>query len=123
MKFLWLVLGLAFVIMALWLMLQTVRCKTPVRARFIDAHVMKSAGMKDYFPIFRYTFDDCEYNVRSIQSFSYSYMKKHFVTGREYTVFIDPAKPRNVAVYNKPRPADYVVLALGIACFVMFVIR
>ena len=123
MKYIWLVMAVAFVIMALWLMLQTVRCKTPVRARFIDVHIMKSAGMKDYFPIFRYTFEDCEYNVRSVQSFSGSFMKKHFVSGREYTVFIDPDKPRNVAVYNKPRPADYIVLAIGIACFVMFLIR
>ena len=81
MKYIWLVMAAAFVIMALWLMLQTVRCKTPVRARFIDVHIMKSAGMKDYFPIFRYTFEDCEYNVRSVQSFSGSFIKKHFVSG------------------------------------------
>lgn len=120
MKYIWLILALAFFIMGLWLVLQTVRCKQSVKARFLDVHVMKSAGMKDYFPIFRYMFDDCEYTVRSVQSFSLRYVKQHFIVGREYTVYVDPAKPRNVAVYNKPRPADYLVLLLGLVCFILF---
>lgn len=120
MKYIWLILALTFFIMGLWLVLQTVRCKHPVKGRFLDVHIMKSAGLKDYFPIFRYEYDGCEYTVRSIQSFSLRYVKQHFVTGREYDVFIDPDKPRNAAVYNKPRPADYLVLLLGVACLILF---
>lgn len=123
MKYIWLILALAFLIMGLWLVLQTTRCNQRIKARFMDVHVMKSAGMKDYFPIFRYEFEGCEYNVRSVQSFSYQYVRKHFVVGREYDVFIDPVRPRNVAVYNKPRPADYIVLAMGLACLIIFLTR
>lgn len=120
MKYIWLILAITFFIMGLWLVLQTVRCKHPIKARFIDVHILKSAGMKDYFPIFRYKFEGCEYNVRSVQSFSLRYMKQHFVVDREYEVYIDPAKPRNVAVYNKPRPADYLVILIGVVCLILF---
>ena len=123
MRYIWLVLAVAFIIMGLWLYLQTTRCKHTVRATFTDVHVMKSTFMKDYFPIFRYEYDGCEYHVRSIQSFSRRYLNKNFVIGRQYTVYIDPDKPRNMAISNKPQPADYVVMAIGLACLVIFFLR
>lgn len=123
MRFIWLGLALAFLIMGLWLCMQTTRCKMPVKGTFLDVHVMKSTGMKDYFPIFRYEYEGCEYEVRSVQSFSRRYLQKTFVPGREYTVYIDPDKPRNVAVRNKPQMADILVLLIGAACLIMFLTR
>ena len=120
MKYIWLILAITFFVMGLWLILQTTRCKYPIKARFMDVHIMKSAGMKDYFPIFRYEYDGCEYNVRSVQSFSLRYVKQHFVVGEEYPVFIDPDRPRNVAVSCKPRPADYLVMLIGAVCLALF---
>ena len=123
MRYIWLALGVAFLIIGMTIWLQVTRCTTAVTARFVDIRVMKSAWMKDYFPVFQFEFEGVEYTVRCLQSFSGRWLDKNLLLNREYTVYIDPKKPRNVAFYNKPQIADYIVLAIGAVCMLMFLLR
>ena len=120
MKFLWLGLSLVFLIIGVCLYMQTTRCSAAVMGTFVGIQVLKSTGMKDYFPVFRYVYDGCEYEVRSLQSFSRRFLEKTFEPGKEYTIYIDPKKPRNAAVRNKPQTADILVLLMGAGCFILF---
>ena len=87
--------GLFLLLTALQTPFNFKKCTTPVTAEYISFDVHSHKGITNYFPEFSYNYNGEEFiKNKSFVYYSKRKILKLFKTGENYTIFIDPEKPK-----------------------------
>ena len=118
MKLIFIVLGLFLFAMGLWAVIGTLRCRVAVQAVLEEALPTGSTEVKRYAPVFRYEVEGKEYRGACLQSFPGQVLRRRYLRGQSYTVYVDPAAPGRFVLRRLPQATHWVMAVLGILLIV-----
>lgn len=92
---------------------QTKTCSVSINALYIGAMRYHSGrGNDSYAPVFRYTYNNQEYEVQTPISYSKSKVEEKYKIGSSYPVYINPDFPEN-CIDTLDVPSSYFMLELA----------
>lgn len=115
-----LILGILLILFFIYLQILQSRCTTKITGKFLRTnHYPGNSVITHYAPVFQYTFNNETYEKQTFQSFSERYITKHFISNKEYSIYINIKKPEIFIVDNKFQLSDLVILGTGLF-FIIF---
>lgn len=107
-------LGLLLFAMGGWSIFSTLRCTAPVEGTLLQAVATASRDMKRYAPVFAYEFGGQSYEGPCLQSFPGQLLRKKYVHGGSYRIFVDPQNPARFVLRRLPQAVHWLPALLGV---------
>ncbi|MBR2949307.1 MAG: hypothetical protein IKC46_05525 [Lachnospiraceae bacterium] len=120
-RIIWLCAGIIALAAGIWILLRKLNCKLQIPGRFVrwDSMTPKKDGQQ-FAPVFEFTLGSEWYSCRSFECFS---LKKtgelNYKANREYPIFVNPRKPKDMIIARKLYWEDYCVFVVAAFCLVM----
>lgn len=93
------------------------RCNVPVMGRYAGSNRYSgSHGVVNYSPVFAYEYRGVFYQEQTAQSFPARYIRKNFIEGGHYPIYVDSRKPDCFICERKPNLLLWVLGVVFLAC-------
>ena len=112
------IFGIFLLIIGIWIVSRRIGCNTLIKGVFVKCNEIWSDNVTSYFPVFKYTYNDVEYELQSFDSIPKKLFKT-YTSGNVYPIYINPGTPRDFVVNKRLKRSDIAIFAFGVT-FVLF---
>ena len=112
------VFGIFLLFIGIWIVSRRIGCNTVIEGIFIKYNEIWSNNVTSYFPVFKYTYNDVEYEIQSFDSIPKKFCKA-YTSGNVYPIYINSSTPREFVVNKRLKMSDITIFVFGVT-FVLF---